>query len=63
MPYRTPVFQQPRPPPPRAGEGHGAEVRVVQRPLEQELLRALLWGLPLGVILVPGWVRLLDLVR
>ena len=38
-------------------------MRVVVRPLGSELRRAVLGGLALGVLLAPGWVRLLELVR
>ncbi|MDB4927555.1 MAG: hypothetical protein JWM10_39 [Myxococcaceae bacterium] len=63
MPYRTPTFQPPTTPTSGAYARHDVIDRVIIRPLDQELGRAVLWALPLGVLLVPVWVGLLDLVR
>jgi hypothetical protein len=62
MPYRTPTFQAPTPAT-GAYARHDVIERVIIRPLDQELPRAVLLALPVGLLLVPVWVSLLDLIR
>jgi hypothetical protein len=62
VPYRTPMLMPPRPPSARADERHDVIDLVVIRPLDEEVRAAVLWALPLGLLLAPAWVRLLDLV-
>jgi len=42
---------------------HDVIERVVIRPLDEEVPRAVLLALPVGLLLVPVWVGLLNLVR
>jgi hypothetical protein len=62
VPYRTAALHPPKPPT-GAYARHDVIERVTLLPLEYELPRAVLWALPLGVLLVPAWVGLLDLIR
>ena len=63
MPYRTPTLQPPSAPTTGAYARHDVIERVVIRPLDEEVPRAVLLAVPVGLLLVPVWVGLLDLVR
>ncbi len=63
MPYRTPTLQPPSAPTTGTYARHDVIERVVIRPLDEEVPRAVLLAFPVGLLLVPVWVGLLNLVR